>query len=486
MRRWADLRPRQLDAIDWLLANPASALWADMGEGKTAISLAVAAEFYMRQRILILAPIKVATQTWPSEIPEWSFSCGFQHTLLRADNDAEIQAEILDCRRLVRLRGGSAEEAYRLSASYATSLRQKKRIAMARDDAPIHIINHEAAEWLLRVHGPGGWPYEIVFIDESSYYKDHTVKRFKALFHARSKIKRLHQLTASPAPEGYMGLFTQALLMDEGRAFGRKITHFRRTYFDYDPFSQKYEMKPGADRHIEEAIAPLVRIQKTDRPETTRVMSRAFDLTADEQERYDEMEKESIITLFNGEQITADSTSAANMKLVQLASGATYDKNGKTHFFHSHKFEILAELLVEAQGSPMLIAYWFKSTLQELKRRHPDAIVMDKAGSQVDAWNRGEIPKLLVQPRSTSHGLNMQHGPGHTLTYFDNPWPLDPYQQLIGRLDRSGQRNTVNVYHITARGTIDETIVRSLRRKQHVERTLFKRLQDIHRRVRNG
>ncbi len=486
MRLWRDLRPRQVDAISWMLDNPASALWADMGEGKTAISLAVAAEFYMKKRILISAPIKVATQTWPSEMPEWSFSCGFQHTLLRADNDPEIDAEIGECRALVRARGGSAQEAQRLSASYATILRQRKRVTMARDGAPIHIINHESMEWLLRVHGPNGWPYEVVFIDEAGLYKDHNTNRFRALFHARPRIERIHELTASPAPEGYIGLFTQALLMDQGKSLGRKITHFRKKYFSYDPFSRKYEIKPGAERDIEEALAPLVRIQKTDRPETTRVMSRTFDLSADEQAIYDEMEKESIATFFSGEQVTADNAAATNIKLVQMASGSVYDKEGKTHFFHSHKFDILKELIAESQGSPMLIAYWFRSTLMELKRRHPDAVVMDKAGSQVDAWNRGEIKELLVQPRSTSHGLNMQHGPGHTLVYFDNPWPLDPYQQLIGRLDRSGQKNTVNVYHLTARNTIDETIVKSLRKKQRVEQTLFKRLQEIHRRVRNG
>jgi SNF2 family DNA or RNA helicase len=198
-----------------------------------------------------------------------------------------------------------------------------------------------------------------------------------------------------------------------------------------------------------------------------------------EQKMYKDFTKNLILTTPDDVEIEAENATSLWQKLMQFASGAVYDDNGEFHPVHDHKLEELMELRAEAQGSPLLIAYWHRSSLARLRKLLPKAVVMDREAKCVDPWNAGKIRDLLIHPRSAGHGLNMQYGPGHTLVFFDNPSPLEDYEQLIKRIARPGQKKPVKVYHLTTRGTIDEVVVPNLREKKSAETAVRKYIRDL-------
>lgn len=486
IRPVTDLRTYQRDEIvPFLLANPFSAAYVDMGLGKTvAVLTVINTLFETRQirKVLIIAPLRVAVQTWPTELAEWSHTWWMSYTLIRADEKhPELIMAQKDARALQR-RDALGSPNHAASKAKTAHIDFQKR-TLASQPTMIHIINREAVDWLVDFHGKE-WPYDTVIVDESKSFADKNTTRWKALNKVRPRVRRMHLLSGVPAPEGIEDYFAQVYLLDRGERFSRSITWFRETYMIHKPYLHKWVPKPGAETQVAEKIADLCIVMREedylDRPKAITI-ERPIILDPDELALYKRFEKEFILDLPEVE-IEAENGTTLAAKLLQMASGAVYDENRVWHHVHDHKLEELKQLREEAQGSPLLVAYWHRSTLARLKKFFPKAVQMDRAGACVLPWNKGEIDMLLVHPRSAGHGLNMQHGPGHTLVWFDNPLPLDDYVQMMKRLDRPGQKRTVRNYHLVTADTIDATVMPVLRAKNSAQDEVKKYIRDLRRR----
>lgn len=514
-RERSAMRSYQADiAVPFLKANPFSALFVDLGLGKTVISLTVIADLLGQidfNKVLIIGPSRVVRQTWPDEIPLWRHTAPLTWALIRDEELEEAvraagqaaRAPIVALAKEEAIRRGfdpdldpiSTQRVVRefvklrrqeIDIARAKAARVAIREATSRNPATIHLINREQVEFLVDAWGRD-WPYDVVIVDESSSLKDHRTARFKALRRVRPLIKRLHELTATPASENYLGLFAQIYLLDGGKRLGKNITTYKERYFvrGYDGFSWK--LRPGAEEEIAAKISDICLTLKREdylkdlkKPVFSR---REVILSRDEMQLYNKFLKNFVAELEDGTEIEAENAAALSSKLLQLASGAVYDAEKRVHTVHDRKIEELRQIEEEACGKPLLVAYWFKSSLDRIKKTFPHAVVMDKEGKAVAAWNKKKIPMLLIHPQSAGHGLNLQYG-GSQLVFFDIPWSLELYLQTIGRLDRQGQIDAVVLHHIVAKGTIDEYVLdECLREKRDAHEYLFRLLKQIRRRL---
>lgn len=452
--RWeVELHPYQDAAIEFAHKHPRSALWIDMGLGKTATILTVIRDLLARKeirRVLVIAPLKVATQTWPHEIAAWRHLQHLDYTVIRS-SDRHVRTQL------------------------------------AQSRARIHIINREMLPWLVNMWAEAKkWPYDMIVVDESSSFKDHTTNRFKALKRVRRLAKRMHHLTATPAAESYMGLFSQFYLLDGGERFGDSITRFRETYFDRNPYTGGYTVKEEKKAEIIEKIASITLVMRAEdhlQLDEPLYLKRLLTLEPDQLKAYRKFERSLILSLPGGDEIEALTAAALSQKLLQASSGAVYDENKVARPFHEHKIEDIQQLVEELDGSPLMIAYWFKSSLARLRKAFPQATVMDRGGKAVVPWNEGKIPILLVHPQSAGHGLNMQYGPGHDLAMFDMFWSGELYNQLIRRLARQGQKKVVRVHHLLAENTHDMDAMAAQEAKGAEENKLKAAVNEIRRRV---
>jgi SNF2 family DNA or RNA helicase len=465
-------------AIPFLMDNPFSAAFMDMGLGKTVAILTVLQRLFTRGRInkvLIIAPLRVAVQTWPLELKEWSHTWWMTYTLIRAN---ERHPGLLDAQ-------AAARKANPLASNHAAGKAKTAHIELQRRElasrpSMIHIINREGVDWLVKFHGKN-WPYDTVIVDESKNFADKNAARWKALNKVRAFITRMHLLSGVPAPEGIENYFAQIYLLDRGERFGRSLTAFRENYMIHQPWQHRWIPRDGAPLQVANKIKDLCIVMREEdflKRDKAIVIERPILLEPEELQAYEDFERSMILDLPEVE-IEAKNGGSLAGKLLQMASGAVYDEIGKWHHIHDHKLEELKELVAEAQGSPLLVAYWHRSSLERLQKAFPKAIKMDREGRCVKPWNEGKIKMLLVHPRSAGHGLNMQHGPGHILIWFDNPMPLDDYLQMNKRLDRPGQKKIVRVYHLVARDTVDATVVPVLRGKDDAQDAVKKYIRDL-------
>ena len=447
------MHPYQDEAVQFALDNPFSALWMDMGLGKTATVLTVVRDLLRaktNKRFLVVAPLKVATQTWPNEIDDWEHLKDIPFTLIR-DGDLAVRTQLLQSKK------------------------------------PLHIINREMVPWLVdRWAEAKRWPYDAVIVDESSSFKDHNTKRWKALKRVRKMLTRMHLLTATPAAESYMGLFAQYYLLDMGERFGNSIGHFRTKYFDHNEYTKGYTVKASAKPQIIEKISNITLVMREEDyldVSKPHVLKHRLHMEPREQDAYRKFERTLILSLPDGTEIEAIHAAALSQKLLQAASGAVYDETGQAKAFHNHKIEFLKELVESLDGSPIMVAYWFKSSRERLMKAFPQATLMDRNGKAVGPWNRGEIPVLLVHPQSAGHGLNMQYGPGHDLAFFDMFWSGELYQQIIKRLARQGQKKVVRVHHLLTDDTHDMVTMAAQESKGDEEKSLKAAILEIRNRV---
>jgi hypothetical protein len=493
------------EAVPFLLANPFSALFIDMGLGKTISSLTVIVDLINEmkmgddERILVIGPLKVVTDTWPTEVGIWEHTAHLRFMVIREDDDDPRLVNVRSqARAMARRQGLSPAQVAQAAGKADTAMRQMIREEKARSRAQVHFINREQVDWLVQLW-KDKWPYRIVFVDESSGFKDHTSTRFISLAAVRripGLITRMHLLTATPAAETYLHLFAQIYLLDVGARFGKFITHFRKKYFDYNKYSMKYKLREGAEEQILEKISDLCLVMKAkdylQQPDPT-VIKKPVTLAPEQLALYKEMEEKFIITLQGGAVVEAETAAALSGKLLQMASGVLYEtkliedwetgdfeKIKKVHHLHDHKIDTLREMYEElqAEGKPMLVAYHFKSSLARLKKAFPKAVEMDDEGKCIKKWNKGQIPMMLVHPQSAGHGLNLQAG-GHHLVLFDMIWSLELYLQLIGRLARQGQKYQVFVWILTAVDTLDELVAEMLQAKEDAQDKLFKILKRL-------
>lgn len=507
----------QHQGAKFLRDNPYSALFIDCGMGKTVISLTLILDLikhFETDYTLIIAPVRVANETWPTEIGEWQHTAPLGYAHIRDDDlvervnkagDAERKRILDEAKKRLQLAKTPAAEIKNkiaeirkqdltLAAVEDARLAESKRAVrdfMKRAKATIHIINREQVEFLVRAWGRQ-WPYDTVIIDESSAFKDHTTNRFKALKAVRPFMKRMHQLTATPVAESYIHLFAQIYLMDLGARLGRNITAYRKEYFDYSEYTRKYTLRPGAKEAITAKIADICLVMKAEdylTMEAPVFIKEKIKLAPSERAKYDEMEQQFAVTLDDGHEVVADTAAAKSQKLQQIASGVVYEtiltplEHGEfeqsrvVHHIHDHKIEKLREI-VEAANEPILVAYILQSSLDRLKKAFPNAVVMDAKGACIPAWNKGKIDMLLFSPKGAAHGLNLQHG-GRRMVFFDIPWSLELFYQAWKRLARQGQKFVVMIHLLLVESSVDEDIADGLTDKDMTQEEFFALLKRI-------
>lgn len=506
----------QLTGKNFLRDNPFSALFIDLGLGKTVVSGTLIAELLDEGEWgpwLIIAPKRVARQTWPHEFREWrhlahiSNRSPFDKQYRKALKDAakkkvdfERKALLIDEPDFVRPGLKSQEATFALfHDTFRKKLaligkQERERVshgeikkAFERNPAVVHIVNREQVEHLVQAWGPNRWPYLHIIIDESQSFKNHKSGRFAALKAVRYRLKRLHLLTATPAAETYEDLFAQIYLLDQGKRLGVNITRYREAYFRRDRSGYNWKLFPGMEQQIAEKIADICLTMKArdyldlEEPKTVPVK---VHLSPEMMKAYRRAAREAVIAV-EDKLISGDTAAALQQKLMQIASGFVYDENKKAYDLHEAKIETLKELVEEAQGQPILVSYWHNASRERLKKAFPKAVVMDPDGKCVKDWNAGKIKMMLVQPQSAGAGLNLQHG-GHILVVFDMFFSNELYTQLVGRLARQGQKDLVLVYLLMAVGTVDEIARVAVIDKEAGQQLLFKLLEDIRNAVHRG
>jgi SNF2 family DNA or RNA helicase len=316
----------------------------------------------------------------------------------------------------------------------------------------------------------------MVVIDELSSFKSHTSKRFRALRKVRPNVKRIVGLTGTPSSNGLMDLWAEIGILDMGQRLGRYISHYRNAYFVPDKRNQQiiftYKPKPGAEEAIYRLISDItISMKNTDYLKLPELVINEIPvlLSEDERQHYEIMKSEMVLSL-KGKEIDAVNAAALSNKLLQMANGAVYDGNGGVVRIHDRKLDALEDIIEAANGKPVLIAYWYKHDLERIMERFP-AIQLDNAES-IKRWNDGEIPVAVIHPASAGHGLNLQAG-GSCLVWFGLTWSLELYQQTNARLWRQGQKDTVIIHHIVAKDTIDEQVMKALKRKDKTQTALI-------------
>ena len=428
-------------AIDYIESHPVAAVLLDMGLGKTVSTLTALNDLmYDRfeiHKVLVIAPLRVALNTWPDEVQKWDH---LKHL--------------------------------RMSVAVGNA---KTRMKALKTPADIYVINRENLEWLVEESGMP-FDYDAIVIDELSSFKNHKSKRFRSLIRVRPLVQRIIGLTGTPAGNGLMDLWAEFRVLDMGKRLGRFITRYREQYFLPDKTNgmavYSYKLRPGAEKQIYKAIEDITISMKCcdhlDMPEKVMLVTPAI-MNSDEMETYDILKKDLVMQLPEGK-VTAANAAALCGKLCQMANGAVYKDYGKVQVFHDRKIEVLQDLIEAANGSPVLIAYTFRHDLARIQKLCRAKEI--RTTKDIDLWNAGGIPVGIIHPASAGHGLNLQKG-GSVLIWFGLPWSLELYQQTNARLWRQGQKDSVTVYHIVTKYTIDDKILKVLQGKDKRQESLI-------------
>ena len=433
--------PYQEFAKEFMISNPLSALFLEMGLGKTITTLTAIDELlydcFEIRKVLIIAPLRVANSTWPSEIKKW---------------------EHLKLLRYSIVTGNEAE-----------------RIQALNIKAEIYIINRENVDWLVNKSGVA-MNFDMLVIDELSSFKSYTSKRFKSLLKIRPYFKRVVGLTGTPSSNGLMDLWAEFRILDFGKRLGRYITHYRNKYFVPDKRNgmviYSYKPQEDAEQQIYEAINDItISMKSCDHLKLPELIMNEVEVVLEdkEAERYEDFKKEMVMTI-GEEEIDAVNAASLSNKLLQLANGSIYDEDKNYHIVHDKKMEALEQLIEEANGKPVLIASWFKADKERIEQRFKVREI--QSAGDIEDWNKGEILVGLIHPASAGHGLNLQQG-GCTLIWFGLTWSLELYQQTNARLYRQGQNQTVVIHHIITKNTIDEDVMKALKRKERTQEALM-------------
>ena len=415
------------------------ALLLEMGLGKTVSTLTaidlLLNDYYDATRVLVIAPLRVADDTWAREAEKWDH---LQHLRI---------SKVL----------GSA------------SVRRKALKA----DADIYVINRENVEWLVSELGTA-WDFDTVVIDELSSFKNGRSKRFRALRRVRPMMKRVIGLTGTPAPNGLMDLWPEIYLLDQGDRLGKTITGYRDRYFTPGARSghvvYEWKEKQEAEQRIYEAISDIaVSMKSEDWLELPERIDRIVPVKLSEPARdlYKKLEKDMLLPYLDAD-VVAITAAVLSNKLLQMSSGAVYDEERGIKQIHDAKLDALEDLIEAANGKPVMVFYNFKHSLARIQERFPKAQILrkGKGGSQdIADWNNDKIPLLLLHPKSAGHGLNLQESSCQTIIWFDMSWSLEEVQQANARVHRQGQTRRIVVMQLVAEGTIDGDVVEAITQK---------------------
>ena len=433
----------QTYATKFIIEHPEAAVFLQMGLGKSIITLTAIHELTLErfeiERTLVIAPLRVARDTWPDEIRKWDHLKGLTYSVAVGD--------------------------------------EKTRMAALQEQTHLHIINRENVQWLIEESGLP-FNYDMIVIDELSSFKNWQSKRFRSLMKVRPRAGRCVGLTGTPAGNGYMDLFAEFRLLDMGKRLGRFITPYREAFFQPDRYNSfqvfSWKLRPGAEDEILQRIGDITISMKSmdflPMPERVEnIVTVAMD--PNEEAIYQKLKRDLVINL-GEKQVDAKTAAALSGKLCQMANGAVYADDGEIVRIHDRKLDALEDLIEGANGNPLLVAYWFRHDLQRIKARFPEAREL-KTSRDIAEWNQGKIPVALIHPAAAGHGLNLQEG-GNTMVWFGLTWSLELYAQANARLWRQGQKSsTVIIHHIVTAGTIDTQIINALRNKDFVQERII-------------
>ena len=429
-------------AKNFILAHKVSALFLDCGLGKTITTLTAINELmydsFEISKVLIIAPLRVAQSTWKEEIEKWDHLNLLRYSIAVGD--------------------------------------EKERLKALKQNSDIYIINRENVDWLVTKSGID-INFNMLIIDELSSFKSHTSKRFKSLLKIRPYFERVVGLAGTPSSNGLMDLWAEFRVLDLGERLGRYITHYRNEYFLPDKRNGavifSYKPQPNAEERIYRRLADItISMKSTEYLKMPELILNELEINLGEEDqiKYKKFKKEMVMTIQEKE-IDAINAASLSNKLIQLANGSIYDEDKKFYEVHNKKLDKLEEIIESANGKPVLVAYWFKADKERIEKRFKVREI--KTADDIKQWNKGMIDLALIHPASVGHGLNLQSG-GSTLVWFSLTWSLELYQQTNARLYRQGQKDTVVIHHLITKNTIDQDIMKSLKRKDKTQEALMR------------
>lgn len=440
----------QIRGAKTIIANERAGLLFDPGLGKTATTLLAINGLKragMIRKVLVVAPLRVIHSVWPQQIEHWE--------------------QFRDLRISV-VHGTKAERNRALQA-----------------DADIYAINPEGMVWLAEKETT----FDMLVVDESTRFKSHQAKCWKALAKMLPQFKRRVILTGTPSPNGIRDLWTQMFILDDGERLGKRITHFLTRYFYKGGFrGHEWIPFPTSSTAIEEKISDLVlRLDAKDYLNLPELIVNDVwvELPGEVKTAYKKLERDLFFALKDAEEkdLTVQTYSAGAKYLLcrQVANGGLYDETKAAQMVHSAKIEALDSIVEELQGKPCLVVYQFKHDLDRLNqwRKAPNiggGVAPKVVNGLIDKWNAGKLPLLYVQPQSMSHGLNMQ-GAGNDIVWFGLTDNLETYLQTNARIYRQGVRNSVRVHRILAERTVDAAMVKRIDQKADAQMTILESLR---------
>jgi len=440
-----DLHQYQNQLIKYAVKRERCGFFIGLGLGKTVTSITAMSDMrddFLVDKILVIAPLRVANTVWEAEIRNW---------------------EHLNHLKVVICTGN-----------------YKQRAAALSSEADVYVINRENIPWMVEIY-INRWRWSGIIVDESTSFKNASSKRFRALRKILPKTDAMILLTGTPAANGAEGLWGQCFFLDAGERLFRTIGQYRGMYFTSAGFGgYSYRLRSGAFKEIQEKISDITISMKPedyiDMPPLVTTTKYCL-LDAKTLTHYSDLENEFVIAI-DDDTIDAVSTAALGIKLQQLCNGAVYDENRKVVPVHTRKLDALKEIIEDNAGESFLIAYSFKHDLDRIQAIFPDAVILDKKGTQVDQWNAGKIRLMLLHPASAGHGLNLQgHDKGNNIIWFGLPWSLELYLQLNGRIHRQGKQQPVTVTHLICKDTIEEKVLKALKAKASTQNSLLEFLK---------
>ena len=432
-------------AVQHIIDHPYAGLFLDMGLGKTVSTLTAISylmyEDFEIEKVLVIAPKKVAENTWSNEIQKWDH---LKH----------------------------------LTVSKVLGTEKARKEAL-KAKADIYVINRENVAWLVGLYQTA-FPFDMVVLDELSSFKSPKAIRFKALRMVRPLVKRIVGLTGTPAPRGLIDLWSQLYLLDMGERLGKTVTSYREKYFTPGRSNGHvvfdYKLRQDSDNLIYSKISDIcISMKAEDYLTLPERIDRTVEikLPASIKAKYDEFEKEQVLELEDSEDISAINAAALSNKLLQFANGAVYDAEKSFHEVHKEKLEALEEIVDAANGQSVLVFCSFKHDYERIKKHlkaHKPQLLETPEDEQ--KWNTGKIQVLLAHPASVGYGLNLQEG-GNIIVWYGLNWSLELYQQANARLHRQGQLRPVIIHHLVVSGTMDEDVMKSIEGKAECQEALM-------------
>ena len=442
-------------AIDWVTGHPRCCLFLDMGLGKSVCTLTAVSrllDWCEVEKVLVVAPKKVAETTWTDEAEKWDH---LRHL------------------RVVKVVGT-----------------ERQRVAALGEDADVYVIGRDSFVWLVAHYG-GRLPFDMAVIDELTSFKSPKSRRFKAMKAVSPLFRRVVGLTGTPAPNGLIDLWAQLYCVDLGERLGRFVTRYREAYFTEHRWNNivvRCSPKKGAEEAIRAKLADIcLTMQAKDYLELPPLITHdvRIHLSPSVSEGYRQFERDRVMEFAEEhsgqpQHLIAQSAAGLMNKLSQYAAGAVYDDDKNPVLIHDEKLDRLVELIEQA-NSPVLVFYQYRHDIPRILDRLKGCKAEEyKTPDQLRRWNDGDIDVLLAHPASTAFGLNMQHG-GHYIVWYGTGWNLELYQQANARLHRQGQTKPVIVYRLVCAGTVDERALKAIDSKAGVQQSLIAGLKELSR-----